>query len=347
MSSTIANLFFYVSGEHPTLTFAEVKAILQSEGFLYTNEKIFSQLLCLQASPNCLPSVVRRSSYTKAGGVELFSCQADIKTILQYTKDIYYGHYLKAKDSFSVRIKKLEKTSKINTIALEKRIGQIILDQYDHVNVNLSYPDVTFYGLIGKKHFLFGPTEEALPKGFTLRKPSQRPFFHPSALSPKLARCMINLARGHPDVTIFDPFCGTGSILIEAGLIGCRVVGSDVNPKMVKGCRRNLDFLHIPHYNLFIADARKLPLSPYSCVVTDPPYRRSSSTLGLEVEELVSSFLSNTYDHLPKGGYVSISLPTDFQIVKLGQSIGYMCVEVHFVREHKSLTREIAVFKKP
>ena len=65
------------------------------------------------------------------------------------------------------------------------------------------------------------------------------------------------------------------------------------------------------------------------------------------MEDLVLTFLSNAYDHLPKSGYVSISLPTDFQLVKLGQSVGYMCVEVHFVREHKSLTREIVIFKKP
>ena len=274
MSSIISNLFFYVSGEHPTLTYAEVKAILQSEGVSFTNEKVFPQLLCLQASPKCIPSVVRRSSYTKAGGVELFRCQTDVETILQYSKDFNYGHYLTSNESFVVRIKKLDKTSTIDTVALEKRIGQLILNQNDHVNVNLSYPDVTFYGFINKKHFIFGPTEETLPKGFTLRTPSQRPFFHPSALSPKLARCMINLARVKQNVRLVDPFCGTGSILIEAGLIGCEIIGSDVNPKMVRGSQKNLDFFHIPNYTVLVADARQLPLSPCSCIVTDPPYRR-------------------------------------------------------------------------
>mgnify|MGYP002171746373 CR=1 FL=1 len=39
-----------------------------------------------------------------------------------------------------------------------------------------------------------------------------------------------------------DPFCGTGGILIEAGLIGCKVAGSDVNWKMKNGSAINLDY---------------------------------------------------------------------------------------------------------
>jgi tRNA (guanine10-N2)-dimethyltransferase len=315
----VTHLFFYISGEHNTLTYAEVKAILQSEGFNYKNVEVFPQLLCLEANTNCLPSVIRRSSFTKICGVELFRCQADLEDILQHSKDLFYGKYIKAQESFSVRIKKIDKTSKIKTIELEKIIGNIILEKNDALTVNLSYPDVSFCGITSENHFIFGRTENILPKGFTLRKPSR----------------------------LLDPFCGTGSILIEAGLIGCRVLGSDVKQKMVRGSLRNLEYFHIQKTNLFIADARKLPLSNISCVSTDPPYSRSSSTFGLKVEDLVSSFLSNIIDLLPKGGHVSISLPNDLNIVKIGESVGYMCIEVHLVREHKSLTREIAVFKKP
>ena len=341
------HLFFYLSGEHTTLTYSEVKAILQSEGFNYKNVEVFPQLLCLEANTSCLPSVVRRSSFTKICGVELFRCQVEVGDILQHAKDLFYGKYIKAQESFSVRIKRIDKNSKIKTIELEKIIGNIILEKNDALKVKLSYPDISFYGIISEDHFLFGRTENAVNKGFTLRKPSRRPFFHPSALLPKLARCMINLARAKPGVTLLDPFCGTGSILIEAGLIGCRVLGSDVKQKMVRGSLRNLEYFHIPQIDLFIADARKLPLSNFYCVSTDPPYSRSSSTFGLKVEDLVSSFLSNVIDILPRGGHVSISLPSDLKIVKIGESVGYMCIEAHLVREHKSLTREIAVLKKP
>jgi len=57
-----------------------------------------------------------------------------------------------------------------------------------------------------------------LKSGFGKRKPHMRPGFHPSSLNPKLARAFVNLT-GIRKGTIVDMFCGTGGILIEAGLI--------------------------------------------------------------------------------------------------------------------------------
>lgn len=347
MLSHVIHLFFYLSGEHPTLPYAEVKAILQSEGFIYKNVEIFPQLLCLEAHSHCLSSVIYRSSYTKICGIEFFRCQVNLRDILQHVQTFFTDYKIKTKQSFSVRIKKIDKTSTIKTITLEKSIGKIILTKNNTIDVNLSSPDITFFGIISEDHFLFGQIEMVIKKKFLLRQPSKRPFFHPAALTPKLARCMINLARAKPGVTLLDPFCGTGSILIEAGLIGCQVLGVDINQKMVRGSLRNLEFFSISESDLIIADARKLPLSNLSCVATDPPYSRSSSTLGLHVEDLVSSFLSNVIDLLQKGSYVSIALPNDLEIITIGENVGYMCIEAHQVREHKSLTREIAVLKKP
>jgi tRNA G10 N-methylase Trm11 len=67
-------------------------------------------------------------------------------------------------------------------------------------------------------------------------------------LPPKLAQIMINLCHPEPvegrhSATVFDPFCGTGTILMEAMLMGCSVAGSDVDPKMVAGSEQNLAWL--------------------------------------------------------------------------------------------------------
>lgn len=341
-------LFFYVSGEHATLPFAEVKAILQSEGFSYNDVEVFPQLLCLKADKYCLQSVANRSSLTKICGVEIFKCDSKVRDILEHARELSYSQYFTRGESYSVRIKKTDRDSCISINMLERKLGSIILEKTKGVKVKLTYPDEAFFGVITKDHFIFGQIAEMIsPKGFNIRKPSQRPFFHPSALSPKLARCMVNLARAKPGFILLDPFCGTGSILIEAKLIGCRILGSDVKSQMVRGSLRNLKYYNIPQNDLLTVDARQLPFSHIDCVSTDPPYSRSSSTFGLPVEELVSDFLSNLIDILPRGSFVSISLPTDLKIVDIGESAGYVCVENHFVREHKSLTREIAILKRP
>lgn len=61
-------------------------------------------------------------------------------------------------------------------------------------------------------------------------------------LPPKLARSMMNLATGgkiHPGEVLYDPFCGTGTILIEALEAGLTAVGSDMDGESVAGARQN------------------------------------------------------------------------------------------------------------
>lgn len=80
-------------------------------------------------------------------------------------------------------------------------------------------------------------------------------------LPPKLARIMVNLAtRGEP-LSLLDPFCGTGTILTEALLSGCRVVGSDTDERAVRGAGENCAWvarsadLPSPQFKLLVSDA--------------------------------------------------------------------------------------------
>lgn len=65
-------------------------------------------------------------------------------------------------------------------------------------------------------------------------------------LPPKLAQIMINLSGKTPADTpaILDPFCGFGTVLQEALLMGfTRVMGSDKSPRMVEAARDNIAWL--------------------------------------------------------------------------------------------------------
>ncbi|MCD4761241.1 hypothetical protein K8R42_05075 [bacterium] len=63
-------------------------------------------------------------------------------------------------------------------------------------------------------------------------------------LPPKVAQMMINLAGANRQRTFLDPFCGSGTILQEAMLLGYRsVYGSDVNSKAVDDTIANLKWL--------------------------------------------------------------------------------------------------------
>lgn len=65
-------------------------------------------------------------------------------------------------------------------------------------------------------------------------------------LPPKLAQMLLNfgtfVAGKDKGVTVFDPFCGTGVIPLEALLLGWNVLASDLSLKAVNGCEKNIEW---------------------------------------------------------------------------------------------------------
>ena len=343
----MTRLFFLFSGEHSTLPEAEIKAVLEAENVTYENPKTSSQVLCLDADEEAVRAVSSRSGLTKICGRQIFACEADQDEILRMSGDAPYEEILAEKQTFAVEVKRMQRSAPwISANELKTRIGSMISERSGGAKVNLGAPVKVFLGVITDQSFIFGlKLAETSYQSFKERRPKNKPFFHPSALHPKLARCMVNLARAASGSLVLDPFCGTGSILIEAGLIGCRVLGADVSRLMVNGSLMNLRRFNIKPLALIVADAVRLPFDEVDFVVTDPPYGRRATTLGLPVKDLICQFLSSL-DVLPRGGYVSIASPEGVEVSELGRSVGFDVVERHSVYVHKSLTRELAVLKK-
>jgi tRNA (guanine10-N2)-dimethyltransferase len=181
---------------------------------------------------------------------------------------------------------------------------------------------------------------------FSMRRPRKKPFFHPSAMPSKLARCMVNLSRARRGELVLDPFCGTGSTMIEAGFVGCRVLGFDAQRRMAEGTRRNLEYFSVESEGVVIADSRRLPLTRVDHVVTDPPYGKSATTLKSTTKRLVEGVLGSAWGLLGVGQRICIASPKTLGISRVGEALGYRHVESHFAYVHGTLTREIAVFEK-
>jgi tRNA (guanine10-N2)-dimethyltransferase len=344
----VAKLFFLLSGENPTLPAAEVKAILQAEGYNYANPAVLDQVLRLESDINCVKAVQIRSAFTRVCGQELFLCDATEDEIAKAAENADFKTVLGQGESFVVRINRIKNYAddEINTMRLESKIGKII-KQNTGATVNLKQADKTFIGIITDEKLVLGlKLTEITSKTFSERRPRKKPFFHPSAMPSKLARCMVNLAHAKAESLVLDPFCGTGSSLIEATYIGCRAVGVDAQKKMVFGCRRNLRFFNISAEGLFLADARSLPFWRADCIVTDPPYGRSASTLKSTTKLLVQEVLGSAYGLLGVGQRICIASPKTLNISKIGESAGFKHLESHFAYVHRTLTREIAVFEK-
>jgi tRNA (guanine10-N2)-dimethyltransferase len=343
----VAKLFFLLSGEHETLPASELKAILEAEDCAFKPLEKLDQALRLEAELDCIEAIKRRAAFTRICGLELFSCEAETSKIVKATHSISLNAVLDDGESFVVRVKRVKNyASKIDGMALERKLGELVLKE-KATKVNLKNPDKTFIGILTDEKFIFGvKLAEIAPKPFVERRPKKKPFFHPSAMTAKLARCMVNLAKPKTGELLFDPFCGTGSMLIEAALIGCRVLGLDIQRRMVRGSLKNLAYFHIKPEGVIVADARNTPITKIECVVTDPPYGRSATTRRRTTKQIVEEVLMTVHGMLNNGRRVCMAAPKTLNIGHIGTVLGYKHLESHFVYVHRSLTREIAIFEK-
>ena len=62
-------------------------------------------------------------------------------------------------------------------------------------------------------------------------------------LPPKLAQMMINIGCGKNISVVYDPFCGSGTVLMEALLQGHQVIGSDISEKAVEDTKKNVEWI--------------------------------------------------------------------------------------------------------
>ncbi|MCW4044879.1 MAG: DNA methyltransferase [Candidatus Bathyarchaeota archaeon] len=345
----MAKLFFLLSGEFESLSFAELKAILETEGYTYTVTEKLDQTVRLEADVECVRQVLRRSAYTRVCGLELFTCEADNDAVAEAVSSANLGDVLEEGETFGVRIRRIkEYSTKDATMTLESLLGKLILQNAKRAKVNLDKPDKTFYGILTNGKLIFGvKLAEIQPKPFVERRPRKKPFFHPSAMNSKLARCMVNLAHAREGSCLLDPFCGTGTTIIEAALIGVCAVGVDVQRRMADGARRNLRHFCLDAEAIVIADARKLPFTHVSCVVTDPPYGKSATTLKSSTKAIVEGIFTSARELLSEGQRICIASPKTIGIQAIGTRLGYKHLESHFAYVHRTLTREVAVFEKP
>jgi tRNA (guanine10-N2)-dimethyltransferase len=344
----VPNLFFLISGEFETLSYAELKAILETEKYPYKIIEELDQTIRIQTDIESVNKIIYKSAYTRIISQELFTCPANDQAITDAANQTDFTSVLAEGETFEVRIRRIkEYTTKEATMNHERLLGKLLLQRAPKAKVDLKHAQKTFFGILTNGKLVFGiKLGEIIPKPFVERRARKKPFFHPSAMNAKLARCMVNLAHAREGDVLLDPFCGTGTAVIEATLIGCHAVGIDVQRRMARGALKNVRHFGLAPEGIIVSDARKLPLTRIDCVVTDPPYGRSATTLKRTTQTIVEEVLASAHMLLGKGQRICIASPKTLCISKIGEKLGFTHIESHFAYVHSTLTREVAVFEK-
>ena len=123
----------------------------------------------------------------------------------------------------------------------------------------------------------------------SLQKRSYKETHVGGSLKPPVAAAMVAMLKVTGDV-IVDPFCGAGTILIEAGLHGFNGIGGDYNNQALSAARINSKSAGID-LCLNLWDSLALPLSKNSveCVISNLPWGRQIA-VGPDIEMIYRHF---------------------------------------------------------
>lgn len=192
---------------------------------------------------------------------------------------------------------------------------------------------------------------------FSLKK---RAYLGPTSMDSELSLIMTNLAMVKKGSVAFDPFVGTGSILLTAALRGAYTFGTDIDLRVLKGRSKdenifsNFKQYGLPPPELVRSDnaiyhrhyRNHMPL--FDAIVTDPPYgiragaRKSGPRKDGEVRPIPEE---HRYDHIAQTKPYAVSdvmadlLNVAAMTLKMGGRICYVIPSMLDFNEEEDLPR--------
>jgi tRNA (guanine10-N2)-dimethyltransferase len=242
--------------------------------------------------------------------------------------------------SIAVRASDVRGTAGVDTRRAERALGSALVDR--GFTVDLDTPDHELRACFAGDTCLVGWLVAESVRDYGDRRPTDRPFFQPGSMAPLDARALVNLAGVGPGDRLLDPMCGTGGVLVEAGLVGAHPLGVDAQPKMVRGARENCRASLDREPAVLRGDATRLPFAAtaVSAVVFDAPYGRQSKIERHSLADLVGGALTEARRVAPRAVVVG-DRPWD----EAARAAGWTVDGIFERRVHRSLVRHVHLLR--
>jgi len=310
--------FFILSKDYLELAVDEITAIAKMYD-RFSKIKVISNLVIVQSKTNW-SEITKRATFVKISGQILRKMSG------LFLDEEHIG-ILKNEKTFVCRVINLS-SNQFNIPELESSMGDMI-SKFSHVKVNFENPDITVYLIFTNGENFFGFSKRI--KNQIRPKKMKK---HPHELDWKLTRVMINLIGLKKGETVCDPFCGTGTTLLEAESMGIHAIGLDFDEKMCEMTRENLKE---NGYNSEVLNSEFKGLlkisEKFDGIVTDLPYGRSSKTTE-KPQEILKKFFSI----IPKRKKVAIMYKKELDL-----NSKLTGLKKYHIYRHKSLTRTILI----
>ncbi|NDB32151.1 MAG: methyltransferase domain-containing protein [Nitrososphaeria archaeon] len=308
--------FFLVSKEYPELAVDEVVTLVKMYD-RFAKIKTISNLVLIQ-SVTPWEKIARRATFVKTAG-QLLRKMSNV-----FFDENNYSLLFGAKTFMCKAINLSEK--EVNIPDIERSLGSMV-STFCNAKVSLDEPDVIIYMIFTDEENFFGFSTKFEP----VKRPEKITKFH-HELDWKLTRAMINLARINDDEIVCDPFCGTGSTLLEAQSMGINAIGIDFDEKMCKISKDNLKA------NKFSAEIYNqtyeyMDQIKFDGIVTDLPYGTAS-----KVSEPPKKIMKKFISKIPRKAKFAIMCKKGLE-----DDIKLNLTKKYEIYRHKSLTRMILV----
>ena len=310
--------FFILSQEYLEIAIDEITALAKMYD-RFAKTVVIDNLVLVQSKTNW-QEITKRASFVKISGQVLRKMSG------LFLDEENFGE-LKTAKTFACRIINLS-SNEFSIPELENSMGDMI-SKFTNAKVDLDEPEITIYLIFTNKENFFGFSK--------IMKKTLRPEkigSHPHELDWKLTRAMINLLGIREGEAICDPFCGTGTTLLEAESMGIHGIGLDFDEKMVKMSKENIE------KNAFGAEVIQSDFqeiknisNKYNAIVTDFPYGKSSK-VSQKPENIIKKFFKIVPSHKKIAVMYKKELADDLKIRGL---------KTYQIYRHKSLTRTILI----
>ena len=223
----------FVLGRDPQLSIAEIGSLFQMHGISFSVQKFTQDYAVIASAP-----------FDKQKFMQRLGGTLKIADVIEDFEGIYNGN--KSKVAYSINAftddndlahdVEFQLKSMLRDQGL-KVFGKKNLERRPSRSAKVDVEVVVAGDTVGKVAAVSDP------KAYKERDEARPHFEAARVISLRLARILINLSQVKERQALLDPFCGLGTILQEACLMGIRSIGIDKDRMMVQHAKENLQWL--------------------------------------------------------------------------------------------------------
>jgi tRNA (guanine10-N2)-dimethyltransferase len=335
-----------LSGEHPTLPAAELRALLDVHDPRATVQVDGLVAIVQPGDADSTDAALARMALAHEWG-ELWAQAPETREGLAKLSG-YVALNSRGGGTAAVASERRGSAKTLERADVERALGNA-LKEAGHA-IDLQSPSLTAFAWLLEGRIVLGRRLGRPDRSrFEARASDERAHFSPVSMHPRRAASLLHLARVPPGGRVYDPFCGTGGFVLEAAFEGYDAWGSDLDAFMVQGTLQTLADTGPAALDghAFVADIGEVPalIDGVDGVATDLPYGRSSGTNGESLAPLYARAFASFAALLPPGGHAVIGHP-DPALLDGIETHGLRVVERHAEFVHRSLTRHFAVVRR-